>query len=105
MVVQPGVGRVKGNWLRGWCIKTFGDSHDHNYRDRCRKIIFRADEGGNRKHEIYHISHKDGAAVLMSEEQFESLQVTLSLLSAKGFRDDFGQAGAPCVWLPGKCFF
>lgn len=57
-----------------------------------RKSFFELMKGVNQKHEIYHISHKDGAAVLMSEEEFESLQETLVLLSAKGFREDFEQA-------------
>ncbi len=57
-----------------------------------RKSFFDLMKGVNQKHEIYHISHKDGAAVLMSEEEFESLQETLDLLSAKGFREDFERA-------------
>mgnify|MGYP001041862998 CR=1 FL=1 len=57
-----------------------------------RKSFFDLIKGVNQKHEIYHISHKDGAAVLMSEEEFESLQETLGLLSASGFRADFDLA-------------
>lgn len=57
-----------------------------------RKTFFDLMKGVNQKHEIYHISHKDGAAVLMSEEEFDSLQETLDLLSSKGFREDFGRA-------------
>jgi antitoxin YefM len=57
-----------------------------------RKSFFELMKGVNQKHEIYHISHKDGAAVLMSEEEFESLQETLDLLSTKGFREDFDRA-------------
>ena len=57
-----------------------------------RKSFFDLMKGVNQKHEIYHISHKDGAAVLMSEEEFESLQETLDLLSAKGFREGFDLA-------------
>lgn len=57
-----------------------------------RKTFFDLMKGVNQKHEIYHISHKDGAAVLMSEEEFESLQETLILLSSKGFREDFERA-------------
>lgn len=57
-----------------------------------RKSFFDLMKGVNLKHEIYHISHKDGAAVLMSEEEFESLQETLCLLSSKGFREDFDRA-------------
>ena len=59
---------------------------------KARKSFFDLMKGVNQKHEIYHISHKDGAAVLMSEEEFESLQETLDLLSAKGFREDFERA-------------
>ncbi len=57
-----------------------------------RKSFFDLMKGVNQKHEVYHISHKDGAAVLMSEEEFESLQETLSLLSSKEFREDFDRA-------------
>jgi antitoxin YefM len=57
-----------------------------------RKSFFELMKGVNQKHEIYHISYKDGAAVLMSEEEFESLQETLALLSSKDFREEFDQA-------------
>ena len=54
-----------------------------------RNSLFDLMKGVIQKHEIYHISHRNGAAVLMSEEEFESLQETLDLLSIKGFRGDF----------------
>jgi antitoxin YefM len=57
-----------------------------------RKSFFDLMKGVNQKHEIYHISHKGGSAVLMSESEFENLQETLELLSSKGFRDDFDRA-------------
>lgn len=57
-----------------------------------RNSFFDLIKGANQKHEIYHISHKDGGAVLMSESEFESLQETLELLSAKGFRAGFEKA-------------
>ena len=57
-----------------------------------RKSFFDLMKGVNQKHEIYHINYKDGGAVLMSENEFESLQETLALLSAKGFREGFEQA-------------
>ncbi len=57
-----------------------------------RKSFFDLMKGVNQKHEIYHINYKDGGAVLMSEEEFESLQETLELLSTKGFREDFDRA-------------
>lgn len=39
------------------------------------------------KHQIYHIHHRDGDAVLISEDEYESLQETLELLSIPGFRE------------------
>ncbi|NLX26389.1 MAG: type II toxin-antitoxin system Phd/YefM family antitoxin [Lentisphaerae bacterium] len=54
-----------------------------------RKSFFELMKGVNQRHEIYHISYKEGAAVLISEEEFESLKETLALLSTKGFREDF----------------
>ncbi len=57
-----------------------------------RRSFFDLMKGVNQKHEIYHISYKEGAAVLVSEEEFESLQETLALLSSKGFREEFDRA-------------
>jgi len=57
-----------------------------------RRSFFDLMKGVSQKHEIYHINYKDGGAVLMSEEEFESLQETLELLSVKGFREDFEKA-------------
>jgi antitoxin YefM len=37
-------------------------------------------------HKVYRIRHRKGAAVLMSEEDYESLMETLELLSIPGFR-------------------
>ena len=57
-----------------------------------RRSFFELMKGVSQKHEIYHISYKEGAAVLVSEEEFESLQETLLLLSSKEFREDFDRA-------------
>jgi len=46
-------------------------------------------KGASCRHEIYRIRHKDGDAVLMSENEFESLMETLGLLSSPGFRKGF----------------
>lgn len=43
--------------------------------------------GAIKKHQLYHIHHKDGDVVVMSEEEYESLIETLELLSIKGFRE------------------
>jgi len=57
-----------------------------------RARLFDLLRGANERHEIYHIRHRQGDAVLMSEAEYESLMETLSLLSAPGFRDAFEQA-------------
>jgi antitoxin YefM len=54
--------------------------------------LFELLRGADERHEIYHIRHRQGDAVLMSEAEYESLMETLSLLSAPGFRDAFEQA-------------
>ncbi len=57
-----------------------------------RKSFFDLLKGANERHEVYHIRHRSGDAVLMSEAEFESLQETLELLSAPGFREGFETA-------------
>ncbi|TCT22954.1 type II toxin-antitoxin system Phd/YefM family antitoxin [Thiobaca trueperi] len=57
-----------------------------------RKSLFDLLRGANERHEIYHIRHRQGDAVLMSESEYESLIETLDLLSAPGFKDAFEQA-------------
>ena len=57
-----------------------------------RKSFFDLMKGVSQRHEIYHINYKDSGAVLMSEEEFESLQETLLLLSSPGFREGFEKA-------------
>ena len=56
-----------------------------------RATLFELLRGANERHEIYHIRHRHGDAVLMSEDEYESLIETLALLSAPGFRDAFEQ--------------
>ena len=57
-----------------------------------RKSLFELIRGANERHEIFHIRHRQGDAVLMSEGEFESLMETLELLSSPGFRETFEQA-------------
>lgn len=61
-----------------------------------RKGLFDLIKGVNERHEVYHIRHRQGDAVLMSEAEYEGLIETLELLSQPGFRDEFakGQAEA-----------
>ncbi len=57
-----------------------------------RASLFELLRGANERHEVYHIRHRQGDAVLMSEAEYESLMETLALLSAPGFRDAFERA-------------
>lgn len=57
-----------------------------------RKEFFEIIKGASEKHQIYHIHHRKGDVVLMSEEEFESLQETLELLSIPGFRESIAES-------------
>ncbi|MBT3191830.1 MAG: type II toxin-antitoxin system Phd/YefM family antitoxin [Verrucomicrobia bacterium] len=54
-----------------------------------RKGFFDLLKRTNDQHEIYHIHHRSGDAVLMSEEEYDSLTESLALLSSPGFRENF----------------
>ena len=54
-----------------------------------RKTFFDLVKNANESHEIYHIHHKSGDVVLLSEQEYESMNETLALLSAPGFREQF----------------
>ena len=54
-----------------------------------RKDFFEIVKGATEKHEIYHIHHRKGDVVLMSENEYESLLETLALLSVPGFKERF----------------
>ena len=51
-----------------------------------RKEFFDLVKQANEGHQVYRIRHRKGAAVLMSEEDYESLLESLELLSIPGFR-------------------
>ncbi|MHC4887790.1 MAG: type II toxin-antitoxin system Phd/YefM family antitoxin [Planctomycetota bacterium] len=57
-----------------------------------RKDFFEIVKGATEKHEIFHIRHRQGDVVLMSEEEYESLIETLALLSTPGFKQGFEKA-------------
>lgn len=44
------------------------------------------------QHEIYHIRYRSGDAVLMSQDEYDSLQETLELLSSLQFRKKFDKS-------------
>ena len=54
-----------------------------------RQDFFEIVKGATQKHEIYHIHHRKGDVVLMSEDEYEGLIETLDLLSTPGFKKGF----------------
>lgn len=57
-----------------------------------RKEFFEIVKGATEKHEIYHIQHRKGDVVLMSEEEYDGLIETLNLLSTPGFKEGLATA-------------
>ncbi len=57
-----------------------------------RKGFFDVIKGATKKHRIYHIRHKNGDVVLMSEEEFDGLRETLELLSIPGFQKSIAKS-------------
>lgn len=57
-----------------------------------RRGFFDMIKGATKKHRIYHIHHKNGDVVLMSEEEFDGLRETLELLSIPGFRESIAKS-------------
>jgi len=57
-----------------------------------RKKFFGLIKDAIEKHKVYHIHHRHGGVVLMSEEEYEALQETLELLSIPGFRESIARS-------------
>lgn len=57
-----------------------------------RKSFFDLIKQSNQMHEIFEVQHKSGNAILMSADEYESLQETLYLLSQPQFKEDFSEA-------------
>jgi antitoxin YefM len=57
-----------------------------------RKNFFDLIKNTHAHHQTYHIHHRQGAAVLLSEEDYESLIETLELLSIPGFRESIKES-------------
>ncbi len=54
-----------------------------------RKGFFDLVSGATERHEIYHIHHRKGGVVLLSEDEYDALLESIELLSSKKFREDF----------------
>ena len=59
---------------------------------QARKEFFDLIKDTITKHEVFHIHHRQGDVVLMSEEEYSSLQETLELLSIPGFRESIAKS-------------
>lgn len=59
-----------------------------------RQSFFNLLKNTARQNKIYHITHRQGNVVLMSQDDYEGLLETLELLSAKDFRQTFEIAKA-----------
>lgn len=57
-----------------------------------RKTFFDIIKQANQQHEIVQVQHKTGNAVIMSAEDYESLQETLHLLSQPNFKQNFSES-------------
>ena len=51
-----------------------------------RRDFFEIVKGATDKHEVFHIRHRNGSVVLLSEEDYEGLLETLELLSIPDFQ-------------------
>jgi antitoxin YefM len=57
-----------------------------------RRTLFDVIKHANQTHDVVRVQHKSGDAVIMSSEDYESLQETLILLSQPGFRDALNES-------------
>lgn len=57
-----------------------------------RKTFFELIKQTNQQHEVFEVQHKSGKAVIMSAEDYDSLQETLHLLSQPDFKKKFNQS-------------
>ena len=57
-----------------------------------RRTLFDLIKRANQTHDVVRVQHKSGDAVIMSCEDYESLQETLSLLSQPEFKNAFNES-------------
>lgn len=64
----------------------------HLTATEARNNFFDLIKNTHKHHQAYHIHHPKGGAVLLSEEDYESLIETLELLSIPGFRESIKES-------------
>ncbi len=74
---------VHTNWSSTMILLTATDA---------RKSFFDLLKKTNSQHETFEILHKTGKSVMMSSEDYESMEESLYLLSQPGFKEDFQQS-------------
>lgn len=57
-----------------------------------RKTFFELIRQTNQQHEVFEVQHKTGNSVIMSADDYESLQETLHLLSQPEFKQTFSES-------------
>jgi antitoxin YefM len=57
-----------------------------------RKKFFEIVKQSNTSHEIFHVHHKSGDVVILSEEEYTNLIETVELLSEPNFKRDMEQS-------------
>ena len=57
-----------------------------------RRTLFDLIKRANQTHDVVRVQHKSSDAVIMSSEDYESLQETLLLLSQPEFKDAFNES-------------
>jgi len=57
-----------------------------------RKAFFDLLKQANQQHEVIRVQHKSGNSVLLSEDDYESMQETLHLLTQPGFFEAFNKS-------------
>ena len=61
---------------------------------QARKELFNLIRRAQRSHEAIRITHREGAVVLLSEEEYDALLETLELLSVPGLAESLREAEA-----------
>ena len=57
-----------------------------------RREFFEVIKNTRQTHDVYHIQHRQGNVVMLSETDYESMVETLQLLSVPGFREELRES-------------
>jgi antitoxin YefM len=57
-----------------------------------RREFFEIIKNTHKKHDIYHVQHRQGNVVMLSEEDYENMIETLELLAIPGFQESLHES-------------